>query len=160
MNLKQQIQEVATKIASKVDEKYADASLIFLAHWKVDGVSDTHTFVQGDGEVILRGFEGTERDMRRMERCNLNPCEKSTRELAELMIECSREGDPEVEELFGQISSLMTGGSRPIGEAILIVAWNNLGIDFHKSVEFVGMAHGIVQLFNAGYDSFRKISTS
>jgi hypothetical protein len=160
MSLKQQIQDVATKIASKVDEKYTDASIIFLSHWRMNGVVDTHTFVQGDGELLMRGFEGAERDMRRMERCNLNPCEKSTKELGELMMLCAKDGDPEVGELFMEISTLLTGGPRPIGEAILIITWNDLGIHFRKSVEFVGMARGIVQLFNAGYDSFRKISTS
>lgn len=161
--LKSEIRILAKKMIARMEALYPDGAIVFLSYWNRPGDEDTYSVMQGDEAVVERCFREMEQKIRQMESCNLNPSEESCAALGRLIDELEEEGDVELIDLFQKISNLLAVDGEAaqespyFGEAIVMVGWMELGIQFHKYVEFVGMARGVIGLFNAGVDSFRRL---
>lgn len=161
--LKPEIRILAKKMIARMEEIYPDAAIVFLSYWNRSGEEDAYSIIHGDDMIAERCFLELEQKMRRMERCNLNPSDQSLKELGSMIDELSEEGDPELIAIFKKVYDLLViqnGDPKTapfFGEAIVMVGWMELGIHYHRYIEFVGMMRGIVSLFNAGIDSFRRL---
>lgn len=161
--MKPEIKALADKIIKRADALYPDVAVVFFSYWSQSGQDDNYSTAHGDQELIDRCLSNLEPKIRLMERRNLNPCQKSLEDIYNIGAELSKEGDPEISDLFMQISNLLLtkntslGSYQYFGEAILAIGWMELGITFHCYAEFSGMIRGVVSLFNAGMDSYRKL---
>lgn len=164
--LKPKIKAQTDKMVARMDATYADGVMIFLSTWNKGEDAGAHSFIQGDSMIVERCFREMQPIMRRLERCNVNPSPRSEEELQKVIADLAEEGDPEIISRFQEISELLLDGDPAAdvdpycGQALIMVGWMELGISFHRYVESVGMVRGIVGLFNAATDSFRKTHPS
>lgn len=150
-------------MVDRAETLYPEFAIIFLSSWQRPEDVGGHNFIHGDGDVVERCFREMQPTMRLIERCNINPSLHSEEELQKVIAGLAEEGDPAIVQTFQNISELLLDGdpradANPYcGQALVMVGWMELGTYFHRYIEFVGMARGIVSLFNAAIDSFHEV---
>jgi len=160
LTLKTELRDLAKRMSDRMMEIYPESAMLFIADLNLVNSNEAFAFIYGEDEILHRCFRELEGKIRRLESCNMNPSNESKNEIQAIMEDLSQEADPEIEKLFTVASALLgDGGSGGFGgSAILMVGWKELGISFHRYVDFVGMVRSVVRLFNAGIDSFRSIN--
>lgn len=153
--LKQEIRILAKKMVAALEGLHPDGALVFFSAWRHPGDTDGFAVLHGDPALAEHVFGELESVVRRLESFNLNPSPTSQMEIERLTQELSELEDTEIGVLFEKVLRIM--GPTISGEAILMVAWSELGLYQRYYVDLGGMVRNVVSLFNSGIDSFRKI---